>query len=319
MENIVLTSTKRVAELAEHVFLDDNAMNEFCADFQMNHVLHWLEDAPFNIAELSDDERLAFLFIFNTISFSYWGTPKWTVEYKDKMFDGAWAMISCLAKAHQEGRPILDSHYIASLSENDLAVMLQGNVPIPLLRQRVEFLRQLGTILVEKFNGSFSKFIVNAKGDAYALLQLLIQTFPFFQDKTEYQDFPVYFYKRAQLLVADISQGFNNKGYGALENIELLTACADYKLPQVLRKLHILHYSEALSSKIDERIELEKNGQEEVEIRSQTIWAVEQMRTKLKLRLPDIQSIHINDRLWLLGQIKSPDDKPYHLVRTTNY
>jgi hypothetical protein len=319
MENIVRTTAKRVGEMAKHVFLEEDSVNKFCTDFQMSHVMHWLEDAPFNITELSDDARLAFLFVFNSISFSYWGTPKWTIQYRDKFFDGAWAMIACLAKAYQAGIPILDPNYIVNLSEKDFSEILAGNVEIPLIKERVNFLHQLGAIVVDRFDGSYLNIILQAEGDAYALLQLLIQNFPFFEDKSEYRGLPVYFYKRAQLLVADIFQGFNEKGYGALENIEMLTACADYKLPQVLRKFGIISYSKELAHKIDNRIELDKGGNEEIEIRSQTICAVEKIQERLVTSIPDIKSIHINDRLWLLGQIKTPNDKPYHLVRTTNY
>ncbi len=304
---------------SKHVSIDNEAIDEFCAEFTMNHVMHWLEEAPFNISDLSDDERLAFLFVFNSISFCYWGSPKWTIEYDSKQFDGAWAMIACIGRAYSEGKPIFDPRYLQSITDVDLQDILRGNVTIPLFDQRLHFLQALGKIIVNQFQGSFGSVVETANKDAELLLQLLIEKFPFFDDQAKYLGSPVYFYKRAQLLIADIWQGFGSQGYGELHNTQMLTACADYKLPQVLRNLGILKYDSELISKLDNRIELAQGCPEETEIRSNTIWAVEKMKDKLNLAIPDIHAIHINDRLWLLSQIKSIDDKPYHLVRTSSY
>ena len=120
-------------------------------------------------------------------------------------------------------------------------------------------------------------------------------------------------------MISDIYQLFNGKDYGNLKNLDKITACADYKLPMVLRKLGILEYSKELSEKVDKKIEIVKNSEEEVEIRANTIWAVEFIKQELKKKNSGINSIHINDHLWLLGQIKSPKDKPYHLTRTIFY
>ena len=112
---------------------------------------------------------------------------------------------------------------------------------------------------------------------------------------------------------------FRGKSYGGLKNIDKLTACADYKLPQMLRKFGILSYSLELSKKVDNKREIEQGSKEEVEIRANTIWAVELIKKELEKKIPEINSLHINDYLWLLSQDKSFKCKPYHLVRTTFY
>ena len=81
----------------------------------------------------------------------------------------------------------------------------------------------------------------------------------------------------------------------------------------------ILKYNEALASKIDAQIEIPKHSIEENEIRANTIWAVELIKEKLKDKIPGIDSIHINDYLWVLSQYKKEQDSPYHLTRTTAY
>lgn len=98
-----------------------------------------------------------------------------------------------------------------------------------------------------------------------------------------------------------------------------ITACADYKLPQILRKLEILEYAPILVEKIDNEIEIKKGSPEETEIRANAIWAVEFIKEEVKKRNPQIMSFQINDDLWLATQEKFDGDKPCHRTRTTAY
>lgn len=66
-------------------------------------------------------------------------------------------------------------------------------------------------------------------------------------------------------------------------------------------------------------MEIPSDSPEEVEIRANTIWAVEYMRLRIAERTPNINALMINDQLWLAGQEKRATDKPYHLTRTTAY
>ena len=65
----------------------------------------------------------------------------------------------------------------------------------------------------------------------------------------------------------------------------------------------------------DNENQIPKGHKHEVEIRANTIWAVEFIKEQLK----KYDSTHVNDHLWLLGQDKLPGDKPYHRTRTTSY
>jgi hypothetical protein len=148
---------------------------------------------------------------------------------------------------------------------------------------------------------------------------LILENFPSFSDESTYKGKRVYFYKRAQLLVADIYQAFEGHKFGIFDNINEITACADYKLPFVFRRLGIFSYSDYLADKIDNQIQIEKDSEEEVEIRANTIWAVELMKQQIKEKITHADSIHINDHIRMLGQNKIKNDKPYHHTRTTSY
>ncbi|MBI5345708.1 MAG: hypothetical protein HZB76_00980 [Chlamydiae bacterium] len=134
-----------------------------------------------------------------------------------------------------------------------------------------------------------------------------------FSDTAKYKGKDVCFYKRAQLLVADIYQIF-----GGLINMDQITACADYKLPLILRSLGILEYSSALAEKIDSKMEIPKSSHEETEIRANTIWAVEFIKEEVKKRSPQIMSFQINDNLWNATQGNNGNNL-YHRTRTTAY
>lgn len=57
---------------------------------------------------------------------------------------------------------------------------------------------------------------------------------------------------------------------------------ADYRVPQILRELNILKYSDHLCKLIDSETELEYSSEYEVEIRAVTIVAVEEILKKIK-------------------------------------
>jgi hypothetical protein len=260
-----------------------------------------------------------FLFVFNALSFSYWGTPKWTIDYQNQQFDGAWGMIVALKRALEEDRKILDVNYRAQISKTELSDILRGNTEIPLIDERFAIMIETSKALIEKNNGNFSDFVFEAKKDVNKLLDLIIQTFPSFRDVSIYKGREVFFYKRAQLLISDIYQLLKHEGRGEFLNAYQITACADYKLPQALRKFGVLVYTDSLAEKIDSKTPILHDSEEEVEIRANTIWAVELIKKEVQKRLPKITSMDINDHLWLYTQTKYPDDKPYHLTRTTAY
>ena len=317
--NEILETTKFVVDNSTSVKINKEKIAEFSKNFHHGNLPHWLSASPINYAHLNDADKLNFLLVFNSTSFCYWGNPKWTVEYKDEKYDGSWAMVATIIRATEEGKPILDAKYRATISRDDYQQILRGNVEIPLFEERWNITKNVASILLEKYNGDFGKLIQNADGDAIKLLELITAQFTSFEDTAMYKEKKIFFYKRAQLLIEDINQTFGGEGYGDLSNLGGFTACADYKLPQSLRRLGIFSYADNLENKIDNLVQLPKGSPEEVEIRANTIWAVEMIKSELKKLGREVSSTGINDHLWLMGQTKKSDDKPYHRTLTTAY
>ncbi len=315
----ILETTKFVTENSDFVKINHERVIEFANGFDHGKAEHWLSAAPFDFSHFGDEEKLHFVIIFNALSFCYWGEPKWTIEYKDKKHDGAWGMILALGRGIEEGATLLDFEYCSQIAKEDFAKVLRGNTEIPLFEERWKILREIGTSMVAKYDGKAKNLIAEANGDAQKLVELIVQNIPSFSDTSLYKEKETYFYKRAQLLVADIYQIFDGQSFGALKNVDQLTACADYKLPQILRKLGILEYTSMLAEKVDTKTEIAHNSPEEIEMRANTIWAVEFIKEEVRKRSPQILSFEVNDHLWLATQEKFDGDKPYHRTRTTAY
>jgi len=264
--------------------------------------------------------RAAQILLFNTINFSYWGEPKWTIDFHGQPLDGAWGMLGALARAaRDESLSLFDGGYLASISEADLSHVLRGNVEIPMFRQRLDILRQVGRVLAAEFDGDFVSLIRAAENDAVALVRLLVDGFSSFDDVATLDDHRVPFYKRAQLAVAMLYEAFDGQGLGNLRRADELTVFADYKLPQVLRRMDVLRYAPGLAERVDGLEPLEAGSREEVEIRAATVWAGELMRQALAARFPQITALHVDYWLWREGQAKGPSIRPYHRTRTIYY
>lgn len=315
----VLDDAIYVSQKSEHVRIDQSAIERFVEDHSSVDCKNWLDESPFRIDGLNERDMLHFLLAFNAISFSYWGSPKWTVEHKGERYDGSWGMVISLGRALEDGRDLTDPRYLSSMSEEEWGIITRGNVPIPLARERCEHLREIGERLLQEYDGSFYNFVSSTDRDAISLVDKITDEFPCFRDESVYKGRTVQFYKRAQVLVGDIEWMYRGTEGLKVTGTERLTACADYKDPQMLRYDRILVYSPTLAEKVDSHQEIPKGSEEETEIRSNTIVAVDLIASGLKKKNPKIRPKDVNNYLWLESQKKIQGIRPYHLTRTTAY
>ena len=169
------------------------------------------------------------------------------------------------------------------------------------------------------WQGDIIHLLEETRGHAVKTVQQVVASFPSFQDEAQYREQKVFFWKRAQLFVADVCAAFSGEGWGRYGDIGELTAFADYKLPQVLRELEILSYHSDLAKKIDLRQDLTAGSEEEIEIRAMTIWAVEALRKTFGLLGKEVTGAWVDQWLWQLGQLDPFRKRPYHRCRTIFY
>jgi hypothetical protein len=200
-----------------------------------------------------------------------------------------------------------------------LKKILGGRGELQLLENRVKILNEMGRALVRDYDGQATKLVDAAGKSGIKLVGLLAQKFPSFQDNAEYLGRRVFFQKRAQIFAADLHGAFGGEKWGSFMDVEKLTAFADYKLPQLLRHVGILHYESALGRKVDQKVLLKMKSPEEVEIRANTIWAVELMCQELHRMGVDLRAFEVDWILWNQSQDAAFKTEPYHRTLTTFY
>jgi len=261
------------------------------------------------------ETALRLVMVFNSINYCFWAKkdePKWTVEIGDKKLDGAIALFRCLEEEVKRNPNFLNSDELTNLSEEHLGEILKGNTIIPLFQERLECLREMGKT-------DLLKVFYESENDAIKLADLMILNFPKYNDVSEFEGKEATFYKRAQLNSKMISDLLVGSGKEELHNLDKLTAFADYKIPQILRRFGVLEYTLKLANKVDNFELVEPNSKEEVEIRANVIWAVELLKQELKKKYDFVTSSHVDSMLWLMSQTKTSDEKPYHRTLTTAY
>lgn len=313
----VLQSTRGVAQRARHVTINQGAAQDLARQWAAAglQVPQW--DRTYHYSgppELTAN----YLLVLDSINFCFWGDPRWEIEYRGEKLSGYWALAASLTRAVEEGLPILEADFLASIQESEAAHLFRGVGIAPLLRERARILRDVGRALQDKYHGQFDNLVRAAGSSAPALVELVVKELPHFHDVAHYRNQKVRFYKRAQILVADLWGAFDGAGLGALSGIAELTAFADYKLPQVLRELGVLEYSQDLARDVDSLMPLEQGGEKEVEIRSCVIWAVESIKEALKQEGVEALSFQIDWRLWELGQSMALS-RPHHRTITIYY
>lgn len=318
----VLETTRPVVEAARFVRVDFAAASALADDLARDHpspplwdaAHHFVDDRP------GGDARTAqYVLVLDALNFCFWGEPRWQVEYEGEWVNGYYALAVALKRAIGEGFPLLDASYLSSLTDADLRDILRGRGEIPLFAERLANLHEVGRALAEHHEGQFANLVRRAGGSAVVLALAIVREFSSFNDVTTWRGREVRFYKRAQICVADLAGALGGQGLGRFTDLDRLTAFADYKVPQVLRRVGVLVYTPELAALLDSRTLIPPGSEEEVEIRATTVWGVEHIRRAVAGRGVALAATEIDWLLWERGQRTSEHDRPYHLTRTIYY
>lgn len=321
----VLTATARVLRAARLVRLDLAAIAALAGGWAASA---WPASSA-TLAELhvpgASERAPNWTLLLDALNFCFWGEPgkpRWRVDWRGRSHDGYDALAAALSRAVEDGLPVWDADWLADLDANTLAEMLrpaEGCPAIPLFAERLTNAREVGRILRDRFDGQFAHVVAEAEYDAGALALALEREFSSFADVALWEGRPVPFLKRAQICVADLRAITGGVGAGAIQGMERLTAFADYKLPQLLRRFGAIVYAPELAAQVDSYTLIPAGSPSEVEIRAATIWAVELLRRELARLGVTRDAADIDYRLWSESQTKTPDERPYHRTRTIYY
>jgi hypothetical protein len=317
----VLDTAKNVAEKSRQIRIDTQAIVRFSRKLVEDHTQVPPWSYLYHFCDKSED-TVPYLLVLDSLNFCFWpasGRDTWKILYESNQISGYYALAASLKEAVESGTPITNAEYLATLSLDELKKILSGRGELQLLEHRVKILNELGKLLIAEYGGQAHKLVESAGNSAVNLVWLLVEKLASFRDVAEYLGHKVFFYKRAQIFAADLYGTFAGKKWGNFTDINKLTAFADYKLPQVLRHLGILGYSTSLDRKVNQKILLDPKSPEEVEIRANTIWAVELIRQELEQMGKYLRAFEIDWILWNLGQDPTFKAKPHHRTVTIFY
>jgi hypothetical protein len=252
----VLETANNVAKKSRQVQINKQVLVHFSRKVFADgiEVPRW--DCPYHFCG-SGEATVSYFLVLDSLNFCFWPPPgkvKWEIEYKSRKLSGYYALAASLKHAVESGIPITNAEYLSELALSELRQILGGQGELQLLENRVQSLNELGQVLLEEYQGQPFMMVEAAGKSAVNLARLLVEKLTSFRDVVKYQGHKVFFYKRAQILAADLYGALNGKNWGSFADIDELTAFADYKLPQVLRHLGILHYVPALAQKVDQEI-----------------------------------------------------------------
>lgn len=231
-----------------------------------------------------------------------------------------------------------------------------------MFKERLACLREAGQVLYEacnpfrwrrirllsdldhkqKYQCNFINCIEAADHSAAALVNILAENFPCFNDVASFESRKrIRFLKRAQICVADLWAAFDGEGFGEFNDIDKITMFADYRVPQILNSLGCLWYNPSLDSAIRHKKVIESGHPWEIQLRGWSliipcfrctadnnagcsIWCVELIRREIIRTHPDAKVNAVLIDFFLYDTMKERElagreEVPHHRTRSIWY
>jgi hypothetical protein len=264
------------------------------------------------------EQTLAYVLALDTINF---GSGYFTHLKKRPELSGYFTVAAGLKDWFEAEGPVTAEKLSRLTAEDCLRIFGQEaeNRPAAELMSIFAYaLRQLGELARDQFQGRFEALVAAAGNRASRLIEIVCRM-PYFVDRQEYRGRTVEFYKRAQILCADLHLAFEGQGPGHFEDIDELTSFADNLVPHVLWVDGVLEYAPALIAKIDDGLLLLPGSPEEIELRAAAVHGVELVRAALAEQGTRVSAMRLDFLLWNRGQGAQYKSLPRHRTRTVYY
>jgi len=259
--------------------------------------------------------------LINTLNFVFTDFST-SVKYKIENLSDTDAMVYQIEKALIEGVPLTQGHYMRDMDLKEFKRIFTGNIEMPMADEKVEILNNVGDTLVTKYDGDWINFIDDGPKKLYdngeGLVERLVRDFKRFDDHSIFENEKVYFLKLAQLAFWGIHRELS-KSYFFIEDMENMTAFADYIIPVALESFGIVKYSSGLKEKIDSGILVDRDSIEEIEIRSTSIYVTAKLTELINNYKKEEEKIIIPQLDFKLWTDFHADERPHHLTKTIMY
>ncbi len=219
--------------------------------------------------------------------------------------------------------PILDGAFLAKITRREMETLFAGNIELPMPDEKTQILQQVGAVFAENYGGKFHKFIASCAPKLYdkgnGLVERLVNEFPRFRDVSTYGGHTVKLYKLPQLAIWFLYTALRKTGKFRVDDLDAMSAFADYIVPVGLRLLGIVRYSAELENAINSYEMIPRDSAWEVEIRTHCIYASALLAEEInRLRPRDRQIVipQIDARIWTHYHTTW---WPHHLTKTIMY
>ena len=316
-ESQVLSSVSKVISQLSCLEIDikklhESAINLSKEDFGINY-----EGNP-NIVPV---EYIRKTMLINTLNFVFTDFST-SVKYKIENLSDTDAMVYQIDNALLEGVPLTKGSFMRDMNLEEFKRIFTGNIEMPMADEKVEILNNVGDTLVTKYDGDWINFIDDGPKKLYdngeGLVERLVRDFKRFDDHSIFENEKVYFLKLAQLAFWGIHRELSKK-YFYIEDMENMTAFADYIIPVALESFGIVKYSSELKEKIDSGILIDKDSIEEIEIRSTSIYVTAKLTELINNYKNEEEKIIIPQLDFKLWSDFHADERPHHLTKTIMY
>jgi putative queuosine salvage protein len=290
---------------ARSVSVEVSSIEDYAASLPVSIAPADLDPAT-HIVEGDLELRASFAICLDAVNF---GSGWWPTIRKRPGHSGYFTITTGVTERFRQGGAWSPAE-LTEISAADIAQVVGQDPDHPLMADYAASLRDVGGHVLAEHGGRFGAVVEAAGGSAPALADLLAG-WKAFADVSTYEGRAVPFFKRAQLVPADL----NRAGVTSLRDEGRLTAFADNLVPHVLRVDGVLRLDPALEQRIDAGELLEHGSVQEVELRAGALHAVE----LLAAASGHLSPADIDYLLWTRGQQPQYKAIPRPRSRNTAY
>ncbi|MBM3299422.1 MAG: hypothetical protein FJY85_05665, partial [Deltaproteobacteria bacterium] len=237
----MMRQISQLMEDAEHVCIMRPQLRQIAEEMRgaletdEGSFLHDPKRYPYESPAKNDEETIQFFYILGSQNFCIWRRDRkgdveaWDIHINGQRFVGARGVTAANMRALRIGKNLLDPACLSQLTLKDVEDIYRdeetGQVNLQLLPERQAKFNEIGSVLQEHFNGSFTTLLQRAEGylfreDGQGIVQQLLTYFPL-----SYGDWP--FCKLAMLTPALLYHR-RDKGIPTTEEYLSLTNINDF-------------------------------------------------------------------------------------------